>query len=190
MTPLTEHEHSVQAFVTTIPLAQEGSIPGSQLHHLAFTDIVPLAQDGTFSAGRLSAGTYRDSGGTATYTHNKFKIKPSMSDFVIDVQTVARKALSREEFEYFKRTYFSEFLGIAELDSNGQIVAQDRTADGKDKFFTEFLKRFRYEDHEKVIAYDRQVRRKVGAALIENEIHPFRTYMNQDDLDVRKRFEK
>jgi hypothetical protein len=190
LTPLTEHEHGVQAFGEAIPLAQEASIPGSQLHQLAFTDIVPLAQDGTFTAGQLKAMTYRDSGGSATSTRNKFKVKPSMSDFVIDVHNVARKALTIAEFGYFKQTYFTEFLGIATMDGDGHIVDQDRTPDGRDKFFAEFLTRYRFEDHEAVIAYDRGVRRKVGAALIENGIHPFRDYMNQGDLDVRKRFEQ
>lgn len=191
MTPLTENEHSLRAFVSTIPAAQEGSVsPGSELQHLAFTDIVPKAQDGTFSAGRLSAAAYGDRGGSATFTNNKFKVKPSMSDFVIDVHNTARRALTAEEFTYFKQTYFSEFLGIAETDGHGRIVKQDCTQDGRDKFFVGFLERFNPEDHDAVIAYDRCVRMKVGAAFIQFGIHPYRIYSNQEDLDVRKRFEK
>jgi hypothetical protein len=190
LTSLTEHERSMLAFGKTMPIAQEGSVPGSTLDHLAFTDIVPLAQDGTITAGMLKAANYRDSGGKATFTNNKFKVKPSISDFVIDVQNVARKALTAEEFTYFKRTYFNEFLGIAEMNESGEIAGPDRTPDGRDKFFSAFLLRFKPEDRETVAAFDRNIRMKVGAALIATGVHPYRTYMNQGDLDVRKRFEK
>jgi hypothetical protein len=185
VTPMSQHEHEVRAFEHNIQIAQEASIPGTQLHHLAFADIVPRAQDGTVTAGQLKAMTYRDSGGSATSTRNKFKVKPTMSDFVIDVHNAARRALTSDEFDYFKQTYFTEFLGIAEMDGDGCIVEQDRTQDGRDKFFAEFLNRFDYEDYASVIEYDRSVRRKVGAALIQFGIHPYRDYVNAGDLDIQ-----
>jgi hypothetical protein len=186
LTPLTLNEHSEHAFGIVVSRAQEGTIEPQA----AFERTITHAQDGTQSAGRLSAGTYKDSGGPATYTHNKYKVKPSMIDFVIDVHNIANKTLSPAEFSYFKRTYFVEFLGIAEMDSNGVIDQLDSTPDGSDKFFAEHLEKYRPEDRDFIARKDADIRVRLGKAFIEHGLHPFDVYMNHDDLDIRKRFEQ
>ena len=95
-----------------------------------------------------------------------------MSDFVVDVHNVARRVLTTAEFVYFRRTYFEEYLLI-----------------GDDYFFAAHLQTFlpRYRAH--IATLDSTVRTKVGEAFIQHGLYPFSFYMNNDDIDVRKRFE-
>lgn len=182
MTPLSLREQSVQAFASIIPPAQEGHISPQA----AFASIMPQAQDGSFETGRLSAGAHSISdGGQATFTRNHYKVKPSISDFVVDVELAARRSLTVEEFNYFKRTYFVEFLGVADLRD-----AMDCTPDGRDKFFAKFLESFPEDKRHEIEMFDRGIREKVGAALIARGIYPYNQYMNFSDLDVRKRFDQ
>lgn len=195
MTPLTSNERSVQAFEEVVPLAQEGSVTGRipaptipvPPQH-AFAATVSQAQENNDPQKsptiRAVASPVREQG-KATFTNNKFKVKPSAIDFVIDVQNIARRVLTQAEFGYFKRTYFgSDPLGIANM--NDPI---DLTPDGEDKFFARHLDRFHPEDRALVAQYDRNIRTKLGAAFIEHGLHPYSRYMNHADEDVRKRFE-
>lgn len=209
MTPLTVNEASVQAFDSIMPLAQEGavapdassrkvnvpktrynspspSLTSTTTPQRAFNSIIPQAQDSTFRAGMLHAGQYRDGGGNATFTKSKFKVKPTLSDFVVDVQTVARKTFAEDPtaLSYFKRTYFVEFLGIADMSD-----PLDLTPDGRDKYFAAHLDRYDSKDRAAVMNLDRRVRETLGAAFIEYGLYPFGHYMNHADLDVRKALE-
>lgn len=195
---ITYNEHHAQTFNDVVPAAQEASIPKKDSTQSstrkeaddikgAFLDVVPKAQEGNRTRGSIPAMNYSDKGGTATYTHNKFKVAPSLSDFLVDVQNTARKRLEPHEYSYFMRTYFgTEYLGIADMSDPRDLDAQ-----GRDRYFTEFLHRkYKPEDHATVSLFDQRIRQKLGKAFNELGIAPYSTYMNQDDNDVRKRFEQ
>lgn len=179
MTLYTSNELSALAFRKTVEAVQEGSVTGNTPSLAAFLDIVPRAQDGSQSAALIGAMSYHDAGGKATSTRNKFKVKPSMSDFVVDVQNIARKFLTSDEHAYFTQTYLTEYLGIAD-----ELDRLDLTPDGKDKYMEQHLSRFKPEDRQKVRDYDTNIRTKLGAAFIEHGLHPFDLYMNLADEDI------
>lgn len=190
MTPLLtqneiETELGVDAFNNVIPKSQEASVTSRFNPDKAFDSVISHAQDVDQTvADRIKQVNFRDTGGKATYTKNSFKVKPTLVDFVIDVETTAIRALTAYEFAYFKETYFVRYLGIADLGNPLEV-----TADGRDKFFAEFIESYPVEKREQIAILDRIVRIKVGAALNANGVYPLELYMNHLDEDVRKRLE-
>jgi type 1 glutamine amidotransferase len=125
MTPLTQNEQNAHVFASVVGRAQEASIPSaasltppppqSRYEREAFLSVVTKAQEGVHTVGSLGAMAYRDSGGKATSTRNKFKVKPLLIDYLVDVQNVARKTLTAIEFAYFYSTYFVKYTPVDEV---------------------------------------------------------------------------
>ena len=98
---------------------------------------------------------------------------------------LARKHLSVAQYVYFMQTYFEEYLSIAETDAKGRVVECDSTFDGRDRFFADYLMKFKPEHRATITAYDHEIRATLGAAFIETGLYPFSFYINSGDQDIR-----
>jgi hypothetical protein len=187
----SQTEVNTAVFESIIPKAQELA-HGSQKDMLspvaasvassAFIEIVPKAYESSQAGGRLSAGNVnKNDVGNATYTNQKYVVRPSLSDFVVDVELIARKTLDETEFRYFKRFYLVEGLRIADMRDQ-----DDKTKDGQDKYFVEHLEaNYPADKHEAIRVFDKRIREKLGAAFIATGVYPFNLYMNFSRCDVR-----
>lgn len=147
----------------------------------AFNEIVPQAFQARQDAGRMRAGGFKmKDSGKVEYSHQKYIVKPSLTDFVVDVEGVARKTLSEVEFGYFKRVYLIGCLSVANAHD-----PLDLTPDGRDKYFTAHLENYPVDQREAIAVFDRNLREKLGAAFIANGIYPFNMYMNYTKQDMR-----
>jgi hypothetical protein len=172
------------AFKQVIAGAQEANVGHSKTSKVnrAFADVLSKAQE---PRSMIGAGGHSISDtGKATFTKNKWAVKPSVSDFLADAQLITRKVLSESELNYFTRTYFGDihtgYLGIADPRD-----PKDWTADRKDKFFEVHIAKYDPAHQQQVRDLDASIRERLGAAYIDAELYPQSWYFNKAGIDIR-----
>jgi hypothetical protein len=142
---------------------------------IAFQTIISLYQEKSSSSGLIRAVEYNEKSqtGKVTFTGRSCVVKASDSDFICDVELVARKTLSPFEWGYFVKYYKSSNVVV--------ISPEDIPAGGKDEKLQEHIESYRPEGQETVARFDKHFREKVGKALIQYRLATYGAYREERD---------
>jgi hypothetical protein len=144
----------------------------------AFQQVLSIYQEKAQSSGTIPVMDYATNigAGEADHTGSSSLVRPSVSDFLCDVEIAGRRALTDSEFAYFKHFYLS-----------GEVVVYtqgDINQAGSDFTLDAHIESFREKGlADAVASLDRRVREKVGQRLFHLKISPLSAYM--EPVDVR-----
>jgi hypothetical protein len=151
-----------------------------QLHNLAFETVISSYQEAISVSGTMSAVNFEMNGaGKATHTKNSCLVKPSVSDFLADVEISARRSLDEMELVYFKSSYQSTNVVIANR--------MEQKEHGHDRFLAAHLESYSHDAREHIKALDARVRENLGARLVEVGIFPLNKYRAPVDVSKQKK---
>ena len=142
----------------------------------AFRNTVSALQQATQTNHFLPATDYeRPQGGQASYTHRTSIIRPTLSDFIADVELAARRCLNAGELGFFGSLYAS-----------CKVVVTERARDTEDTSLDDLLQTRPEREWPAVRSLDNKIREKLGKHFLDCEIYPFSVYMEAKDVSGRK----
>jgi hypothetical protein len=144
---------------------------------LAFEMIISIYQEQSANSGAVPCMQYGGQSGGGSASPRPSVIRPSISDFLADVEINARRCLSLCEHDHFSRYYK---FNPGKLDGQVIVVRQDST--NLEKCIASLPK-----DRQPLSRFiDKRVRQKLGDRFIEEIIFPFQAYMSPEDTYGRK----
>jgi hypothetical protein len=125
--------------------------------HLAFETVMTRYQDVIATSGTIKCMNYANNDkGKVDHALRSCMVKPSMSDFIADVDICARKSLSPLQHRYFVQNYRSL-----------NVLVEDQREAPECKIL------------------DQRVREHLGAQLVKSKLFPLTLYMEPVDTSRR-----
>ena len=195
MVPKSEKELNEYAFAKAVIHLQEAGVTreypenfyapqkGYHAPANAFQEVVTHYQDSSLSASSISAVDFSrpgSDGGKVTHSKNTFKERPTLSDYVCDVEINARRVLSLTEFSYFRKYYLVEMLPVADPEDT------DDWFEGQDAWLLEHLMSYDAAVRDEVASMDQGIRERLGARFIEVGIYPTTKYFDKQDIRIKR----
>jgi excisionase family DNA binding protein len=149
--------------------------PSASACHKAFEFVVCRYQESQGSAVGLQAINYEKAAKSGHGSKVTSKVKPTISDFMADVEICVRRCLTPPEQGYFNLYYAS-----------CAVVVEPKDVDCLKKHIESFPEKYRAA----VASIDKRIRLKLGARLIEVGISPFSEYVREFDVRQPKLKEK
>ena len=138
----------------------------------AFEQCVCAYQEKVETSDAIKATDYEQGteAGNATFTGRSCVVQPSISDFICDIEIVARRSLTAVEFWYFNK-YYKSCVVLVEEGSTEPLQNHIQSVP---------------EKYRKAVAIvDARMRAKMGARLIDVGIWPVEAYLYPEDVSGR-----
>jgi hypothetical protein len=173
----TQNRDALRAFGRAVEHVREYTMEDPRLQEERNGQVRPAA------SRRIGVQNYvqhADGAGRATYTRNTNIIQPLLVEFAADVELTARRILTPEEFDFFKRVYLQEMIEIDEEELPGP--------GSKATTFTQFVEqRYSHDNMQDTVrAYDLSIRERLGAEFLRQGIVPVEHYFKAIDVRMKK----